>query len=560
MRKMIRPSKQNKKPKTIAAKKYKCASCTDSNIKKFFAGQSKPKSKSVPNSQSSSSTSFNYHIPAAYIKKDKIDNITTNKTQLFCAPRNLESSKLIEKTSPFDKCKPSEFPAAFTAKCRVCCGFCNFKDDRQDMKLKQIKHDTLQQLFYALTTPEISRHLTITCTNALFHMICVNIFRHISFIKFDAMIENAADKEWIHLDEIYNIFEYILTTKLINMTTIQMKTYIKQLFRIVLSPDVREQRAVCNCLSAFLKSYPDSKSYITMKAMLLIISSQEDPIYQQCLPSFLNFYVRNFSNLKPTNLQQFFRNYILPLSLSSLFPLFHSSYLDLVEVFLMRDPMMVNEYINYLIKHWPVANAQKQTSFLNAFHKVVHHFAQQISQKSTIQLYKVISNCFSDFTADVSQEALYMVQDENMATLLWDKGNEIASDVLDTLFNVANSHWIGATRTFAKESYDYLQKRKQNMPENLMKQTKTEIEIARNRNEMWTFIRNMAKNNYNRNNSCRNSRTSSNNSNNCSKQKNKLRDENNPNNFFIPQCPIKPPEQPRNRPFRTFKKNPHVSV
>ena len=543
MRKMIRPSKQGNKGKVHSARRTKRQGSTDQYIKKFLSIPPKPKSfmNNNANIVLSNYSSFNAQ-PIEQISNQN-ENVIVNRVKYIYSKRNLETSKLIEKTITFERCKLSEYSSLFTNKCRVCCGFCNFVDEYHDMTLKKIKLDTLHELYFAITTPEIAKHLTATCSNALFHMICVNIFRKIPFVERNALIENVYDKEWIHLAEVYKIFEFILNSKLINISNIQIKTYLKQLFRIVLSPDPREQSCACNCLAAFLKSYPESKQFIITKTNTILMWGREDKTVQHALFYFLQFFERNLTILRPSNLTCYFKHNILPLSLSSNFPLYSTSYLELVKSFLKRDPSLVNDYINYLVLHWPIANFKKQSNFLNAFQSITQDFSSNIVHKVAVKLFKVISQCFSNYTMDISQEALCMIQEPYMISLLSNKANDMIQSILNTLNDTSIHHWSEVTRLFAKGAYDAVGKLVEQKSKDNSKQKHTEKEKDiqkddKSRSDIWNIIRNMAK------------------------DPPTVTKENNHTlaNLINPNYLVKPPTHPCNRAFRNFRKRPGIAM
>lgn len=510
-KRMIRPNKQSKKFKLQGSRRRTGPARSDPNMKRYLNKKYRkknliPKIKEYekPPSYITPSTitiAGSFQIPSQVPIISKTDAII-GKSIFIYVDRNLESSKLIEKTLNFEQVKPSEIQSLFISKCRVCCGFCNYKDDRFDINLKQIKYDTLHQLYNAIQNQEFTKNLSVTCINALFHMICINIFRPISKKKntFESIPDcSVCDKEWPHLEIIYLIFESILTSKLLNLSLIQIKSYVKKLFKLLLSPDEREQLEVCNCLAALLKNYPDSKQCIPAKTTAFLQSVLADENNQICFQSFLSFYTKNLSLLKQSNSQMFFNSFLLPLMLSNQFHLFHESFLDLMKVNLLHDPFKVNEYILYILNHWPIANFKKQTAFLEILHQMISNYNQSVTQKVLILLLKRMIKCFSDPTADISQQSMFMMEDESLIHIFWEKADSLKNELFEKLREVESSHWIENTRLFATETLDMIQKfqPKEKEKENVIDILTDDVEINNENNEMnWDVIRSMASNNY----------------------------------------------------------------
>ena len=369
-------------------------------------------------------------------------------------------------------------------------------------------------------------------------MVCINIFRPINKKKntFEFTPDcSVCDKEWPHLELIYLIFQHLICAKLLNLTMIQMKSYVKKLFKLLLSPDEREQFEVCNCLTALLKHYPDSKQCIPAKAISILQAGLVDENIQICFRSFLSFYSKNLSILKPHNNPLFFKSFVLPLLLSPLFHTFHESFIDLMKVNLQNDPFKVNEYIVYILNHWPIANFKKQTAFLEILHQIISNYNQSITQNVSIILLKRLIKCFSDPTADISQQSMFMMEDECLIHIFWEKAAFLKKELFDKLREVANSHWIENTRLFATETIDMIikfQPKEKLVNEAIIDLIADEDDnnILKNKDHMeinWDIIKSIANMNY---------------SNNKYKRSN---NENDQNNSILPSFSVKPPSQTR---------------
>ena len=135
---MIRPTKQNKKFTAQGSRRNNGPARSDPNMKRYLNKKFKkkraiPKFKIVDNppayiTPSTITIAGDFQIPTQIPIMSKTDAIIGKSIYIYF-DRNLNTSKMIEQTLNFEQVNQSEIQTLFISKFRVCCVFCNYKDD-----------------------------------------------------------------------------------------------------------------------------------------------------------------------------------------------------------------------------------------------------------------------------------------------------------------------------------------------------------------------------------------------------------------------------------------------
>lgn len=375
----------------------------------------------------------------------------------YFSPRSTRKRLKLVKTDPLDTCAPSNFLKLFFQKCRICCYFCDFsREDIDENENKKVKLECLQELLSLLKHPNLARHLNNDCLNSLMHMISINIFRPVCFVQLYETTDYAVDLEWEHIEIAYDLFISLLNINSFSISQTQFKSYIRNLFLMFRMPDKREQQSIGRCLNEICRRYQDQRLNIAAKCSSFLTAAQYDLSTQASLPVFLEFYLHSILYLRPKNAHSFILMQLFPLIMLKEFEAFHATHLCIIEVFMNTDSSLVDSYLLYLLNHWPITSPNRTTLFLNAVHEIVSKFHQKISVSTTEKLLGRISNTFSDCTADVSQQALFMIMDDGMTNLILTKGNKMTHTLYIRILDVSENHWLASTRNFATDALLHL--------------------------------------------------------------------------------------------------------
>lgn len=377
----------------------------------------------------------------------------------YYSNRSTRTHARLTKTEPFDDCAPSVLIKLFYQKCRICYYFCDFtSNDVIEEENKKIKLECLNQLLSLLRQPKLAWHLNNDCLTSLMHMITINIFRPVCSVPLYETTDYAVDLEWEHIEVVYDLFIALLNINTFRIPQTQIKSYIRNLFLMFRMPDKREGKSIGLCLNEICRRYSDQRPIISAKCTSFLAASQYDLSTQKSLPVFLEFYLHSMLYLRPKDPNSFIQMYLFPLIMLKEFENFHATHLCIIEVFMNSDSELVDGYLLYLLNHWPIRSINRTTLFLNAVHDIVSKFHQKISNSATEKLLGRISNLFSDCTADISQQALFMIIDDGMTNLILSKGIGMIHTIYIRILDVFENHWLSSTRNFAADALSHLKK------------------------------------------------------------------------------------------------------
>lgn len=379
------------------------------------------------------------------------------KNVTYYTKRNLANTNKIIKTPALHTIGITCMHQEIIKKCSVCCCFCDFSSHGADAIPKSIKKDTLKDILVVVSNQSFASLISNDTCMVILHMISLNLFRPMPSLQLLPTIDTANDMEWTHLKYVYQIFETLLEQKNLKISDLQVNSYCRSLFRMIYSPDIREQSHVAKCLSLLIKRWPILCQYCTKRSCSFIVCAQYDIATQRSLSCFLTFYKESFSFLKPNDMESFFKKYILPLFMIPTYKSFHQTLLDIINIFITKFPALVDDTIAFMIKRWPITDSTKVELFLNVIDDLVSNHYMNIKDKTAKSLFNKICQSINDPTNEISQQALFMVIDKGMISLLKKDQNGMMEKIYLSVLDVSHHHWCSQTRFFANDIIQQLQ-------------------------------------------------------------------------------------------------------
>ena len=148
----------------------------------------------------------------------------------------------------------------------------------------------------------------------------------------------------------------------------------------------------------------------------------------------------------------FIQQYLLPLMGSYLFPYFSVQYIELFHSLLKTKPTLSNDYTTYILKHWPVSNHKKLVIYVSMLQNIIKEFPQYLLPDTINSLFKLLIDCVSNPTSEISQQALYLLNDDHVVAFFCNLSMNLKNRLIFTLQEVGNTHWIQSTRLYALET------------------------------------------------------------------------------------------------------------
>eukprot|EP00064_Thunnus_orientalis_P015491 superscaffoldBa00002877_g15544 len=291
----------------------------------------------------------------------------------------------------------------FTQKLQQCCMLFDFLDSVIDLKSKEIKRATLNELVDYVST---NRGVLVESTYPeITNMICTNIFRTLAPSEnpdFDPEEdEPTLEASWPHMQLVY---EFLL--------------------RFLENPDFQPSIA---------KRYIDQKFVLQFLGLRAFIRKQINNIFLRIINGFA-------LPLKAEH-KQFLMKVLIPLHTAKGLALFHAQLAYCVVQFLEKDPTLTEPVIRGLLKFWPKTCSQKEVMFLGEIEEILDVIEPTQFKKIQEPLFKQISRCVANPHFQVAERALYFWNNEYILSLIEENIDKVLPIMFGSLYRISKEHW-----------------------------------------------------------------------------------------------------------------------
>ncbi|MCI4389428.1 hypothetical protein PGIGA_G00097750 [Pangasianodon gigas] len=353
---------------------------------------------------------------------DKMDGFSRKSVRKSKQKRAQSSSQFRSQDKPIELVQlpllkdvsVQEQPELFLKKVQQCCTLFDFMDTLSDLKMKEYKRSTLNELVDYVT---VSRgYLTEQTYPEAVKMVSCNIFRTLppsDSNEFDPEEdEPTLEASWPHLQLVYEFF-----------------------IRFLESQEFQPSIA---------KKYIDQKFVL----QLLELFDSEDPRERDCLKTVLHRIYGKFLGLRA-----FIRKQINNIFLGFVYETEHfNGVAELLEIlgrylaycivqFLEKDPTLTEPVIRGLLKFWPKTCSQKEVMFLGELEEILDVIEPTQFVKVQEPLFKQISRCVSSPHFQVAERALYYWNNEYIMSLIEENSSVILPIMFASLYRISKEHW-----------------------------------------------------------------------------------------------------------------------
>uniref|UniRef100_A0A669BRC8 Serine/threonine protein phosphatase 2A regulatory subunit n=1 Tax=Oreochromis niloticus TaxID=8128 RepID=A0A669BRC8_ORENI len=375
---------------------------------------------------------------SAISASEKVDGFTRKSMRKAQKQRKSQgSSQYRTHTAPVElsplpqlKDAPStEQQELFTQKLQQCCMLFDFLDSVTDLKSKEIKRATLNELVdYVSTNRGV---LVEPAYPEITNMICTNIFRILPPSEnpdFDPEEdEPTLEAAWPHIQLVYEFLLRFLENP--DFQPSIAKRYIDQKFVLQLlelfdSEDPRERD--------FLKTILH-RIYGKFLGLRAFIRKQINNIFLRIINGFA-------LPLKAEH-KQFLMKVLIPLHTAKGLALFHAQLAYCVVQFLEKDPTLTEPVIRGLLKFWPKTCSQKEVMFLGEIEEILDVIEPTQFKKIQEPLFKQISKCVTNPHFQVAERALYFWNNEYILSLIEENIDKILPIMFGSLYRISKEHW-----------------------------------------------------------------------------------------------------------------------
>ncbi|KOX71037.1 Serine/threonine-protein phosphatase 2A 56 kDa regulatory subunit alpha isoform [Melipona quadrifasciata] len=318
---------------------------------------------------------------------------------------------------------PSEQEDLFIRKLRQCCVTFDFMDAMADLKGKEIKRSTLNELVEYITAGR--GVLTEPVYPEIIKMISANLFRTLPPSEtpdFDPEEDDPTlEASWPHLQLVYEFFLRFLESSDFQPTI--GKKVIDQKFVLQflgLRAFIRKQIS-----NIFLRFVYETEHFNGVGELLEILGS----------------IINGFALPLKVEHKQFLVKVLLPLHKVKCLSLYHAQLAYCVVQFLEKDATLTEPVIRGLLKFWPKTCSQKEVMFLGEIEEILDVIEPSQFVKIQEPLFRQIARCVSSPHFQVAERALYFWNNEYIMSLIEENNHVIMGIMFPALYRISKEHW-----------------------------------------------------------------------------------------------------------------------
>ncbi|KAL4656342.1 serine/threonine-protein phosphatase 2A 56 kDa regulatory subunit epsilon isoform isoform X1 [Arapaima gigas] len=388
---------------------------------------------------------------------DKVDGFSRKSVRKAKQKRSQSSSQFRSQGKPIEltplpllKDVPApEQPELFLKKLQQCCTVFDFMDTLSDLKMKEYKRSTLNELVdYVM----VSRgYLTEQAYPEVVKMVSYNIFRTLppsESNEFDPEEdEPTLEASWPHLQLVYEFFIRFLESQEFQPSI--AKKYIDQKFVLQLlelfdSEDPRERDYLKTVLHRIYGKFLGLRAFIRKQInniFLRFVYETEHFNGVAELLEILGSIINGFALPLKAEHKQFLVKVLIPLHTVRSLSLFHAQLAYCIVQFLEKDPTLTEPVIRGLLKFWPKTCSQKEVMFLGELEEILDVIEPTQFVKIQQPLFKQISRCVSSPHFQVAERALYYWNNEYIMSLIEENSSVILPIMFASLYRISKEHW-----------------------------------------------------------------------------------------------------------------------
>uniref|UniRef100_A0A667Z7F0 Serine/threonine protein phosphatase 2A regulatory subunit n=1 Tax=Myripristis murdjan TaxID=586833 RepID=A0A667Z7F0_9TELE len=388
---------------------------------------------------------------------DKVDGFSRKSVRKAKQKRSQSSSQFRSQGKPIEltplpllKDVPApEQPELFLKKLQQCCTVFDFMDTLSDLKMKEYKRSTLNELVDYVT---VSRgYLTEQAYPEVVKMVSYNIFRTLppsDSNEFDPEEdEPTLEASWPHLQLVYEFFIRFLESQEFQPSI--AKKYIDQKFVLQLlelfdSEDPRERDYLKTVLHRIYGKFLGLRAFIRKQInniFLRFVYETEHFNGVAELLEILGSIINGFALPLKAEHKQFLVKVLIPLHTVRSLSLFHAQLAYCIVQFLEKDPALTEPVIRGLLKFWPKTCSQKEVMFLGELEEILDVIEPTQFVKIQEPLFKQISRCVSSPHFQVAERALYYWNNEYIMSLIEENSSVILPIMFASLYRISKEHW-----------------------------------------------------------------------------------------------------------------------
>lgn len=412
--------------------------------------------------------SLNPNITSPNKEAFDIDLIVTPKRHSSSRfePTTSELQREIVKLPNFDEVAPDEQIALFIQKVDQCNIIFDFSDPTHDIRGKEIKRITLQELIQFIVsnrfnyTDEMYKHVIAMFKKNLFRPIPPPV-NPIGELYDPDEDEPVSELAWPHMQSIYEFFlRFVESPDFHHQVAKQYidHHFILRILELFDSEDPRERDCLKTTLHRIYGKFLSLRSFIRKSISNVFLQF----VYETHrfngigeLLEILGSIINGFALPLKEEHKIFLIRVLLPLHKAKSLSLYHPQLAYCIVQFLEKDPSLTEDVIMGLLRYWPKINSPKEVMFLNEVEDIFEVMEPNEFLKIQIPLFAQLLKCISSSHFQVSEKVLCFWQNEYFLTLVTENAEVVLPIIFASLYELTNATQPGiATGTLQQKLAD----------------------------------------------------------------------------------------------------------
>uniref|UniRef100_A0A4W3IA83 Serine/threonine protein phosphatase 2A regulatory subunit n=1 Tax=Callorhinchus milii TaxID=7868 RepID=A0A4W3IA83_CALMI len=331
----------------------------------------------------------------------------------------------------------------FCQKLQQCCVIFDFMDSVSDLKSKEVKRATLNELVDFLTT---NRGVLLEqAYPEIVKMITNNIFRTLppsDNPDFDPEEdEPSLEAAWPHMQLVYEFFLRFLECPDFQPSIAKRfidQKFVLQLLELFDSEDPRERDFLKTVLHRIYGKFLGLRAFIRKQINNIFIRFIYETDHFNGVAELLEILgsiINGFALPLKAEHKQFLMKVLIPLHTARGLALFHAQVCHSFYQF------QTNLVIRGLLKFWPKTVSQKEVMYLGEVEEILDVIEPSQFKKIQEPLFKQIAKCVSNPHFQVAERALYFWNNEYILSLIEENTDKILPIMFGSLYRISKEHW-----------------------------------------------------------------------------------------------------------------------
>lgn len=365
-------------------------------------------------------------------------------------PTSSDKYQEIVKLPNFDEVLPEEQILLFISKIDQCNIMFDFSDPTFDLRGKEIKRITLQELIQFISNNRFTYNDEMY--KSVVSMFKKNLFRPIpppvnpvGDVYDPDEDEPVSELAWPHMQTIYEFFlRFIESPDFQHQIAKQYidHEFISKILELFDSEDPRERDCLKTTLHRIYGKFLSLRSFIRKSinnVFLQFVYETERFNGIGELLEILGSIINGFALPLKEEHKIFLCRILLPLHKVKSLSLYHPQLAYCIVQFLEKDPGLTEDVIMGLLRYWPKINSPKEVMYLNEIEDIFEVMEPNEFLKIQIPLFAQLSKCISSPHFQVSEKILCYWSNEYFLTLITENAEVVLPILFASLYELTNS-------------------------------------------------------------------------------------------------------------------------